>query len=214
MKQIKKGKPPASLTEHEQKEYADYDNYPDKDDLRISLTTEQRGICCYCMGPIKPDIKYIKIEHFKCQDNYPDEQLKYPNLLGACKGNEGNDEELTHCDTFKGNKDLSIYPPWNMPNVDTLFEYNNDGTIWSANKTANTELKDVLNLNAPILIKNRKATLDGFKDFLETKYAGQQIEREKLKKWIEDWNGVSHANYLRPYCMVIVYWLHRRLNRA
>lgn len=214
MKQIKKGKPPVSLTEHEKKEHADYDNYPDKEDLRMCLTTEQRGICCYCMGPIKPHVNSMKIEHFKCQDNYPDEQLKFPNLLGACKGNGGNDEKLTHCDTFKGNKNLTIYPPGKMPNVETLFDYNNDGTISSKNGQANKEIKDVLNLNAPILVKNRKATLDGFKDFLDSRNSGKQIQNVTLVKWIEDWNGVSHVNDLRPYCMVIVYWLQRRLNRV
>jgi len=212
MKQINKTKPPASLIEHSKKGNADYDNYLEKDDLRKSLHEEQRGICCYCMCYIEPNIQYMKIEHFKCQENYPKEQLKYPNLLAACKGNEGEKEKYTHCDTFKGNKQLSIYPPGKIPNVDTLFEYNNDGSISSKNKKYDSEINSVLNLNTLTLMRNRKARLDGFKDSLKI-YKGE-IKKPTIQKWINKWKGTSHQDNLQPYCMVIVYWLQKRLNRA
>ncbi|MEN8214801.1 MAG: hypothetical protein ABFS56_00165 [Pseudomonadota bacterium] len=37
MKQIKKGKEPASLLAHRKKIHADYDNYPEKDELLYYL---------------------------------------------------------------------------------------------------------------------------------------------------------------------------------
>jgi len=214
MKKIQKNNPPASLVEHQKKRNADYDNYPQKDELRACLTNEQRSICCYCMGFIKADIDHMKIEHYKNQHDNPELQIKYPNLLGACRGNEGEQEKLTHCDTFKGNKELTIYPPGKMPNVESLFEYGNDGTMSSQIGNYNAEINDILNLNAPILIKNRKATLDGFKDFIQQEYNGNHLKKETINKWISNWSGISNKNNLRPYCMVIVYWLQKKLNRA
>lgn len=52
MRNIRKGSEPASLTRHRCNTNSDYDNYPEKDELRESLVKEQRGICCYCMQRI------------------------------------------------------------------------------------------------------------------------------------------------------------------
>lgn len=207
MKQIKKGNEPNSLTEHKKKKKADYDNYPEKDELRESLCKEQRGICCYCMGVINPTVGKMKIEHYKCQANYPKEQLDYRNLLGACLGGEGLRE--THCDTFKGNKDLNFYPPNPNVAIERMIIYGNDGSVSSANEQLHTELDSVLNLNADILKRNRKAALDGFKDSL-SKFKSA-LSKDTIQKWIEDWSGSNHNGNLRPYCMVIVFWLQKKL---
>ncbi|HQN20060.1 MAG TPA: hypothetical protein PKV86_13000, partial [Syntrophobacteraceae bacterium] len=80
MRAITKGAEPPSLTAHRQTPNCDYDNYPDKAALRQALVREQRGICCYCMGRIRNDSTEMKIEHWRCQSGYPDEQLIYRNL--------------------------------------------------------------------------------------------------------------------------------------
>jgi len=49
----------------------------------------------------------MKIEHWHSQDRYEAEQLDYGNLLGACMGNEGKAHWDQHCDTRKGDRDLS-----------------------------------------------------------------------------------------------------------
>jgi uncharacterized protein (TIGR02646 family) len=212
MKQIKKNNPPDSLIEHCKKDHANYDNYPDKDLLRASLHAEQRGICCYCMSYIEPTANLMKIEHFKCQDNYPDEQLKYGNLLGACKGNEGQEDKMTHCDTFKKNMQLSFYPAAKDYAIEDLILYGNDGSVTSNNKQLNREINEVLNLNTIALKNRRKAALDGFKDGLRC-YQGK-IKKPTLERWLNDWKGTDHDDRLRPFCMVIVYWLQKRLKRA
>jgi len=61
MRAITKGPEPPSLTAHRQTPPCDYDNYTDKDGLRHSLVTEQRGLCCYCMGRIRNGPKTMKI---------------------------------------------------------------------------------------------------------------------------------------------------------
>ena len=89
MRAIAKGPEPASLTAHRQTPHCNYDNYPDKGALRNALVTEQRGICCYCMGRIRNGPATMKIEHWRSQSGHPAEQLTYRNLLGACLGGHG-----------------------------------------------------------------------------------------------------------------------------
>ncbi|WP_160715352.1 TIGR02646 family protein [Chitinophaga solisilvae] len=209
MRQITKIKEPNSLTKHRQQVHADYDNYAEKDEVRNSTCTEQRGICCYCMGSISPDFNHMKIEHFKCQENFPKEQLKYYNLLGACKGNEGRPEKEQHCDTFKGKKVLTFYPCDTKRNIGDMLEYNNDGSISSKNETLNSELESVLNLNVSKLKAARKGVLDGFKETLLKRGA---LHKATLVRWLADWEGTSHQGNLKPYCMVVAYWIRKRLN--
>jgi len=52
---ITKRQEPASLTAYRKTPDSDYGGYPVKDELRRSLVTEQRGLCCYCMSRIRPE---------------------------------------------------------------------------------------------------------------------------------------------------------------
>ena len=63
MRMIVKGKEPKSLTQHRLQPHSNYNNYSEKDDLRIALTREQKGLCCYCTNRIRPESKKMKIEH-------------------------------------------------------------------------------------------------------------------------------------------------------
>ena len=110
MRDISKGDEPLSLTEHRCQPHADYDNYSDKDALRASLVSEQRGLCCYCLARIRPSVDHMKIEHWHSQSECSAEQLDYSNLLGACLGNVGKPRSKQHCDTFKGHAPLSRNP--------------------------------------------------------------------------------------------------------
>ncbi len=144
-----------------------YDDHPEKPELQNALLREQRGICCYCMSRI-PGPYGMKIEHWHSQSEpeFKHEQLDYSNMLGACKGNEGQRLKDTHCDTHKGNKPLSR----NLANpahvIEALIQYLPDGRIKSAEQAVDTELNEVLNLNLGFLKNNRKSTLDAFKEAL------------------------------------------------
>ncbi len=61
MRAITKNNEPTSLARHRCAAHADYDNYTDKDGLRQSLVTEQRGLCCYCLSRIRPLSDEMKI---------------------------------------------------------------------------------------------------------------------------------------------------------
>jgi uncharacterized protein (TIGR02646 family) len=211
MRTIVKGPEPHSLTGYRLTPGASYAEYGDRDSLRNSLVTEQRGLCCYCLRSIRPQYDAMKIEHWHSQARYPAEQLSYSNLLGACLGNDGQAWDHQHCDTRKGARDFSRNPANPMPRVEDLIRFQGDGRIVSDNLAFDAELNEVLNLNEAFLRNSRKAVLDAFKDRLRKR---GRLPRAALLKWAQDWNGESDAAELREFCQVVVYWLRKRLARA
>jgi uncharacterized protein (TIGR02646 family) len=177
--------------------------------LRASLLAEQGGLCCYCLSRITAD--KMKIEHWHSQSRPPlEKQLDYSNLLGACVGNEGRAWKEQHCDTRKGDRTLSRNPANPDHRVNDLLHFPGDGRIISHDPDFDAELNEVLNLNYPRLKENRKATLDGFLGGLPK---SGELQRAKLEKLLQEWNGVSQDGQLRPFCQVVVYWLCKRLAR-
>jgi uncharacterized protein (TIGR02646 family) len=210
MRTIVKIAEPASLVEYRANPRANYDDYREKDDLRICLVSEQRGLCCYCLSRIRAEQNAMKIEHWHSQNRYNDEQLAYANLLGACKGNENESHRNQHCDTFKGNRDLSRNPANQLHRVGELMKFGGDGRASSSDPGFAVELDEVLNLNLPFLVNNRKAVLDAFKEAMPKR---GPLLRATLEKWLLDWNGESTDGELRPFCQIIVYWIRKRLAR-
>jgi len=211
MRTIRKGAEPNSLVQHRHLEGAYYENYGDKDELRDCLVQEQRGLCCYCMKMIRAEQGGMKIEHWHSQTGHIDEQLRYSNFLGACMGGEGTRFTEQHCDTRKGDRDLSRNPANPLHHVDDSIQFLGDGTVESSDPLFDRELNEVLNLNLPFLRNNRKAVLDAFKQGLAMR---GHLSRAVLQRWLQDWNGDSDPGALRPYCQVVVYWLRKRLARA
>lgn len=210
MRQIAKGPEPATLTQHRQQANADYDNYTDKQGLRTQLHAEQFALCCYCMRRIRNTAAAMKIEHWKCQDDNPGDQLQYWNLLGACTGNEGQRHTVQHCDTYKANQALSRNPANPAHVVEAILRYFGDGRIESTDPQFDTEINDVLHLNLDYLKNNRIAVLEGFKDMLG-KRDGLTIGQ--IQGMLVDWT-TGTAGELREYCGVVIYWLRKRLARG
>ncbi|MEE4279318.1 MAG: retron system putative HNH endonuclease [Halieaceae bacterium] len=212
MMEIAKNSEPNSLTEHRAAAYSDYDNYAEKDELRVSLVGEQQGICCYCMGRIRADTNHMKIEHWQCQDRFPERQLDYGNLLGACNGGEGKPGKMQHCDTRKGNADLKWSPADPMHAIAERVAYLTDGTIDSADGEFREQLNEVLNLNLPVLKNNRKGVIDGLMEWWKREKARLKgpvpkttLERELAAR--------LEGGELAPYTGVAVWWLSVRLTR-
>lgn len=162
MKSIAKGPVPPELIAHQKSTNPTYENFRHRDRLRNALVAEQRGLCCYCQSRIRATADHMKIEHWHSQSRYAGEALDYQNLLGACRGNEGQPKSLQHCDTSKGDSVLSRNPANPADNVETHVVYLGDGRISSRDTQFQNELEAVLNLNTPRLVNNRKATLDAF----------------------------------------------------
>ena len=209
MRAISKGSEPHSLTQYRLTAYAHYECYAQKDELRCSLSTEQGGICCYCMQRIRPAIDSMKIEHWHCQELYPSEQLDYRNLLGACMGNEGQPRSKQHCDTYKGNVSLSRHPAHPAHRIEDFVQYLGNGRIVSPDAEFNRELNEVLNLNHPLLVNNRKAVLDSFTRSLPPQTLGKLAWQRRLNAW-----SAGNRGELHEYCGVVLYWLRKRLARA
>jgi uncharacterized protein (TIGR02646 family) len=165
MRNIVKGAEPKSLEEYRCSTGATYDDYQDKPGLRESLVVEQRGLCCYCLSRISADPQKMKIEHWHSQAQFPEHQLHYSNLLGACHGGGvGKPPKLQHCDTRKGNQAISLNPANIEHDVEHSLRYNNDGTICSTDPIFDCEINDVLNLNLPLLkITGKRSSGDLFK---------------------------------------------------
>lgn len=209
MKNISKGAGPESLNRHRCNTNSDYDNYPKKDNLRESLVGEQRGICCYCTQRIRPSADGMKIEHWQCQSRFPEKQLDYSNLLGACLGCQGQALERQHCDTRKGDLDLTYNPANPNHDVESKLAFLGDGTIQSTDTAFDSEINEILNLNERILVKNRKATLEPIKSGFMTK----KLSKADIQKELRKWNGESDDKDLEPFCQVVVYYLRKKLRK-
>jgi uncharacterized protein (TIGR02646 family) len=211
MRAISKGSEPASLTAHRQTQHSNYNNYADKDRLRQSLVTEQQEICCYCMARIY--VNSMKIEHWHSQHGYPQQQLYYRNLLGACRGGEGQPQRSQHCDTRKGDTDLQWNPADPTHHIETRIRYEPDGTIRSDEEAFDAQLNDVLNLNLPRLKNNRKSVYDAVLDWWrreKTRTSGP-VPRDRLER--ERDRHIVGNRALNPFCGVSMWLLAQKIAR-
>ena len=196
---------------HRARTHSDFGNYAAKDDLRQALVTEQRGLCCYCMGRIHPEPMYMKIEHWRSQTRYSAEQLDYRNLLGACLGREGQPYRLQHCDTKKGDMDLRWNPAEPSHRIEARVRYEPDGSIRADDANFDRQINDVLNLNLPVLKNNRRGLLDAVLEWWghEKARISGPVSRERFIRKRDEQSPSD--GQLRPYCQVAVWWLERRI---
>ena len=209
MRNIQKGCEPRTLTAHKKTAHADYNNFTDKKTLRQHLVDEQKSLCCYCMSRIRPTSDDMKIEHWQCQNNYSARQLDYSNLLGACPGGEGQKRPNQHCDTYKGDQPLLFNPADPAFNVERLMKFPGNGKIKSDDPNIDRQLNEVLNLNHPQLVENRKSILKSFCQSL----TGGRVANHVLQRMLSDWRG-DNGDELHPYNQVVVYYLCRKLGVA
>ena len=214
MRTISKGTEPASLTTHRKTPHSDYDNYPDKAELRRALVSEQRGTCCYCMGRIHACPDRMKIEHWRSRSRYPNEELDYRNLLAACRGGDGKPLRLQHCDTRKGDDDLRWNPADPEHRIESRVRYEADGSIRSRDHVFDSQIAGVLNLNLPLLKNNRKAVWDGIAEWWrgERNRLAQPVPRARLER--ERNRHADTSGALKPFSQVAVWWLDQRLQRV
>lgn len=205
---ITKGAEPNSLTQHRAQAHSDYNNYGHKDALRAALVGEQRGLCCYCTGRIRAGSTEMKIEHWQCQATYPQQQLIYGNLLGACLGGEGKSPAEQHCDTRKANRDLNWNPATPAHVIESRLRYLADGTVESADGDFNTQLNDVLGLNLNYLKNSRKVVLDSVLNW----WRSTPNARQKVQRQID--HRTNNAAEHQPFSPVAVWFLRQKLGGA
>ncbi|MGV1836895.1 retron system putative HNH endonuclease [Rhizobium rhizogenes] len=201
---ITKGAEPNSLTYHRAQAHSDYDNYAQKDDLRTALVGEQKGLCCYCTGRVRAESTAMKIEHWQSQASYPERQLIYANLLGACLGGDGRSPTDQHCDTKKANRDLKWNPADTAHAIEARLKYLVDGTILSLDDEFNTQLNDTLGLNLRYMKSSRKAVLDSVLQW----WRSTPDARQKVQQQIS--YRINAAEY-QPFSPVAIWFLRQKL---
>ena len=122
-------------------------------------------------------------------------------------GGEGFPERDQHCDTKKGDQTFCVNPADPAQNIEQQIKFLGNGIIQSDNDVLDSELNDVLNLNHPQLVRNRKAVLASFSQTLQGSLGKTALNRH-ISTWLTPTDGK-----LQPYCMVVVYWLRKRLAR-
>lgn len=200
MIQIIKKQCPKALKKYSKKKGASYGGIPEKvkQSLRNSLLVEQGFLCAYCMCRISSS--ECKIEHFLCQDKYPNKSLVYGNLLVCCVGGKKGKEK--HCDSAKGNEEITC-SPLDPACIESLYYDFDDGTIHSSRPEWETELNDVLQLNISKLKQKRKEALVGFSCILDAYLESG----EDTSPYIDKINGPDINGMLVPYCGIIRYFL-------
>ncbi|EJQ92884.1 retron system putative HNH endonuclease [Bacillus cereus] len=206
MKHIVKGSAPGSLVYHKKQLLATYDNYREKDDVRISLLNEQGFICCYCMSRIEKE--NMKIEHWLPQSKHEDSTLDYKIMFGVCQGFQKSPFHRQCCDSHRKNDKLTINPT-NRAMVDTI-KYSGGGEISSENAVLDKDLNETLNLNTELLKENRKATLQAVIKFIGNRDAWSEAG---IKRAIKFYSSKDERGAYVPYCQVALYFLQKRLSR-
>jgi hypothetical protein len=153
----------------------------------------------------------MKVDHWKSRARYPAKQLDYRNLLGACRGGDGQPSHLHHCDTRKGDSDLQWNPADPVHHIETRVRYELDGSIHADDVVFDDQLNRVLNLNLPLLKNNRKGILDAVLDWWDREKArlGGPVPRERFVR--ERDKHLTRNGELVPHCHVAVWWLGERL---
>jgi uncharacterized protein (TIGR02646 family) len=212
MRTIQKGPEPKSLLEYRKTADAHYDGYQEKQEVREQLVKEQRGLCCYCQSRIRANSAGMKIEHWQSQSptKYPERQLDYINLLGACFGGQKNGErsprDKHHCDTRKGDADICFCLTDRDHPIERHLRFLGDGRIQSGVVDIQRDIDEVLRLNISHLQENRKSVLKAFQQRLVN---GEPLD---VAKELPKWDG-TRAGELPEFAQVIVYWLQKKQAR-
>lgn len=210
MKYIKKGTEPASLTQFRAGGGKDFDDYREKEELSWKLMEEQGSICCYCMQRIKPGAMHI--EHWKPQSGFPNQQLNYKNLLAVCNGNVGQPKHLQHCDSRKGNTEITINPTERQ--CESLVKFSTNGEVYSDDETVSRELTTALNLNHQTLVINRKNVLDFVIRKLKAENQDGTWSKAVLKKEIRKWENFGKDGKHEPFCRIVIFYIKKKLERS
>ncbi len=213
MRAIAKGAEPVELGRYRAVPGAVYDGgdfTPVKDAIREALLKEQGGLCAYCMQRIRAGT--MRVEHWHCRRRYGQETLDYRNMLGCCPGNEGQPWDSQHCDSRKGNNDISLNPANKAHHDHMRIRYAGDGTIRSEEPQFDREINNVLNLNWYRLKQNRRAVVESVIQALSRKPGTRK--RGEVQRLIDRWNMPETEGLLREYCDVAVYFLTKRLIRT
>lgn len=207
MRTIEKGSEPRSLKTF-RKGGGKYEDFKDTNDLRRALLRDQGHLCCYCMARITENA--MKNEHWASQSGHADRTVDWDNLMGACKGGDGERRAIKHCDTSRGNKPLKVNPLDRAQGCERLIRYRHTGEVASDDPRIHEDLHVTLNLNNERLRRARQKILDTLLHKLAVEKRGFWSP-ELIAGELSSWRRRDEEGRYREYCQVAIYWLEKRL---
>lgn len=208
MRKIEKNAEPREWTKYRLTPGVDYQAIRE---LRDSLLKEQGYICAYCMRriPTKDENsnETSRIDHILCRTKHDELKLVYQNMVICCPGAIDND---FHCDKLKGEDDIT-FNLFHDSFISTISYKTKDGKMKSSNTEFNSEIDNLLNLNHPLLRKNRQQTLFGAIQFLNRKKKAWR--KSEVQKLLASWNNKDKDGQFKPYCGIITWYLNKKISQ-
>ncbi|MFH1468527.1 MAG: retron system putative HNH endonuclease [Pseudomonadota bacterium] len=159
--------------------------------VRADLARDQGWRCAYCQRRIQHAADRMKIEHWAPRAG-GGEDLAWSNLLGCCLGDADLEagvepgttprKDRIHCDTSKGDRDLFLHPVEGQgPDPRASLRYPGSGQVTADDPRAKRDI-EVLNLNAPRLLRARVQAVEALKSRLDKRgWSARQIRVEIAK---------------------------------
>ena len=139
-----------------------------KEELVDTLFREQNGCCIYCGRALKRKNFGTKshVEHFRPQSKYPLLSLNHDNLFVSC-GPEIDSGPSQTCGHVKGDwfDESHHIDPKDYPTA-RYFLFRSSGEIEDAGSSAARVMIDILKLNDPELVVDRRTLIDGVEQAL------------------------------------------------
>lgn len=193
--------------------------------LKRQLHSEQRGLCCYCMKVIS--LQDSRVEHFLPQSLFIEGHVDYYNLYLACSDSVGYIEERQHCDVRKGNDLIAKFigcGDSRSINCGDLVRYTHEGFILPQQSSYKSVEKiyenyrslsikakailvtiELLNLNTPELVEERKKTIDEVVEKI-SEAGADTAKLETMKREYEEGHSLKFAG-------VAIYFFKQKLER-
>jgi uncharacterized protein (TIGR02646 family) len=211
VRHIPKSAEPRGLVAYRKTPGARYDALPreTREELRDALLRDQGHLCAYCSQRIRAD--EMKVEHRVPQSVDSAQQLTWKNLLGCCRGGEGSSPKEQHCDTRKGDAEVTIDPT--SPRCEAYLRYAGDGRITADDPAVARDLDDTLNLNLPKFVRNRNAVLEAFFQGMRRRFPDAAAWDRALPRELTALCAPDVDGHLREHVGYVVWWIQRRLRR-
>ena len=156
---------------------------PERDAMESTLYTEQTGQCVYCGRGVSPGVHGdCHVEHFRPQSKYPELQLDHANLFLSCGpvsvGPEGEHGIRETCgirkeDWFEEERHVPPAPE----SCAERFRFRSSGHIAGRGAPEAEKMIEVLNLNHPALVTERRNLIESLDEDLNEDVPGDDLLR-------------------------------------
>lgn len=201
-------------------------NATQKNDLRLHLYNEQRGLCCYCMKAFeKEKLTETKIEHFLPESAFLENQADYFNLYLACPDYHGKNLSEQNCDSHKEShlipKFIGYFNSANNQKCEDFFQFNSSGEILpkGSRKISQRFYEDYKSLSLPeksalITIETLNLNVNSLKS--ERKEFIESLEKQlgkATKETLEKARDFYESGFEKKFAGVALYFINERLRR-